>query len=325
MSPFSSTLGALLIAVLLNTYLYGVATVQYVSYYYQQFQDPKWIRFTIGGLFVTDTFHSICIIYMAWVYAVEDFGNVTGLIQIIWPFPLSAIMMTFTAFIVQLFLSYRILLLTKKYVIAIPLAVLSLGCFVSGMFVGVKVWLAETMLELSTVNTVLTFWLTAETAIDLSIAVILLFTLYQSRSGLKGTDRVVKHLMRTSLQTGLCTGIFATLCMILFLARPGTQYYLMFGLPISRVYTCTLLDTLLSRDTLRGMLEGSDTYVGSSLFGASGGTVSALQSAPRNRDIETLQFNPSHMMPGNTPMVALELTPTTHSGGAMYNGKGSRM
>ncbi|KAF5335300.1 hypothetical protein D9611_011675 [Ephemerocybe angulata] len=148
MSPFSSTLGALLIAVLLNTYLYGVATVQYVSYYYQQFQDPKWIRFTIGGLFVTDTFHSICIIYMAWVYAVEDFGNVTGLIQIIWPFPLSAIMMTFTAFIVQLFLSYRILLLTKKYVIAIPLAVLSLGCFVSGMFVGVKVWLAETHLAL---------------------------------------------------------------------------------------------------------------------------------------------------------------------------------
>lgn len=36
---------------------------------------------------------------------------------------------------------------------------------------------------------------------------------------------------------GLFTAVFAILCMILFLTRPGTQYYLIFGLPISRVYT----------------------------------------------------------------------------------------
>ncbi|TEB24020.1 hypothetical protein FA13DRAFT_1739530 [Coprinellus micaceus] len=276
---FSSTLGALLVAVFINTYLYGLASFQYGSYYNSKFNDPLWIKLTIGGLFVTDTFHSICILYMAWVYAVDNFANPEGLMRIIWPFPLSAIMMTFTALVVQLFLSYRILLLTRRYYISIGLAILATGCFVSGMIVGVKVWLAGSMMELGSVNTVLTVWLSSETAIDVIIAVILLFVLHNSKSGLRNSDRVMERLMRTSLQTGVCTGLFATMCMALWLAKPGTMYYLIFGLPISRVYTCSLLDTLLARETLRDMLDGSDTYIGSSIFGKSAGTASVLHVA----------------------------------------------
>lgn len=133
------------------------------------------------------------------------------------------------------------------------------------------------MLQLSTVNTVLTFWLSSEAATDVLISgvfsqleyhhresltiltAILLFTLHASKTGFAKSDQVVSRLMRTSLQTGECiqislelsdnadlasshfsglfTAVFAIMCMVLFLTCPGTQLYLIFGLPISRVYT----------------------------------------------------------------------------------------
>ncbi|RXW16288.1 hypothetical protein EST38_g9569 [Candolleomyces aberdarensis] len=232
MGEFSSTLGALLVAVFINTYLYGVVSFQYASYYSSKFQDPRWVTLTIGALFVTDTFHSISIIYMAWVYAV--------------------------------------LILTRKYIIYVPLVAIAVGAFVGGMIVGIKVWLADTMMELSSVNKVLTFWLTAKAALDVSIAVILLYTLNASKTGMRKSDKVLNRLMRTSVQTGVCTSVFAILCMVLFLVKPGTQYYLMFGLPIPRVYTCTLLDTLISRDSLRNMMDGSSTFKWLSILNTDG-------------------------------------------------------
>ena len=81
------------------------------------------------------------------------------------------------------------------------------------------------MMELSSVNNVLTFWLTAETTIDaliagtplvrwsidhrpieltdsLSLTVILLYTLHSSRTGMRNSDKVLNRLMRASVQTG---------------------------------------------------------------------------------------------------------------------------
>ncbi|TFK26891.1 hypothetical protein FA15DRAFT_587525 [Coprinopsis marcescibilis] len=276
MGMFDSTVGAIFIAVVLNTYLSGIVTYQYGLYwtgstYIQQLIDAV-SALTIAGLCISDMFHSICVAYMGWIYAVESFGNPANLINIFWPFPLSAIMMTFTALTTQQFLIYRLHLLTssltlKPHLRLIPaiistiLSLTSLTAFAWGMTVGVKVWLAPSMMHLSEVNGLLTVWLTLEVVVDLVLAALLLATLQSKGTGFKQSDRVLRRLIRLSVQTGLCTAIFALLCMILWLTLPNTHWYLLFGLPISRVYTSTLLDTLLSRQRLRGMLNGSDTYV----------------------------------------------------------------
>jgi hypothetical protein len=75
-------------------------------------------------------------------------------------------MMTVTALVVQLFLLYRyvtdiclareldidepthdcssVFILTRQYLIYIPLVAIAVGSFVGGMIVGIKVWLADT-------------------------------------------------------------------------------------------------------------------------------------------------------------------------------------
>ncbi|RXW23159.1 hypothetical protein EST38_g2682 [Candolleomyces aberdarensis] len=204
MGDFSSTLGALLVAVFINTYLYGVVSFQYASYYNSNFRDPRWVTLTIGALFVIDTFHSISIIYMAWVYAVDNFSNPNGLIRefaslilsVVHTIGLSSPMLRVWWIISVTLKPHSVLILTKQYIIYVPLIAIAVSSFAGGMTVGIKVWLADTMMGLSSVNNVLTFWLTAEAAIDVLIAVILSYTLNGSRTGMRKSDKVLNRLMK---------------------------------------------------------------------------------------------------------------------------------
>jgi hypothetical protein len=44
-------------------------------------------------------------------------------------------------------------------------------------------------------------------------------------------------LVTKTREKGVCAAVFALCCMILWLAQPRANYYLIFGLPVSRVYT----------------------------------------------------------------------------------------
>ncbi|KAJ2932339.1 hypothetical protein H1R20_g4752, partial [Candolleomyces eurysporus] len=237
MGEFSSTLGALLVAVFINTYLYGVVSFQYASYYNStDFRDPRWVTLTIVALFVIDTFHSISIIYMAWVYATTGMPDQSGqLLQSEWADPDNMAVPSIcyhddrygvrgaavpvvpvrcqsrshsdfgNGSLITDELTIRsssVLILTKRYIIYVPLVAIAVSSFSGGMIVGIKVWLADTMMGLSSVNNVLTFWLTAEAAIDVLIAAILLYTLNSSRTGMRKSDKVLNRLMKASVQTG---------------------------------------------------------------------------------------------------------------------------
>ncbi|KAG6837612.1 hypothetical protein H0H93_006133 [Arthromyces matolae] len=154
MGAFDTNLGFLLLGIFFNTFLYGLVSYQYAVYYSTKFNDATWIKLLVVVLFCLDTFHSASVIYMAWVYCVENFDN--------------------------------------------PLILLA-----------------------------------------------------RSRTGFHNTDTIIKRLIRATLQTGLLTGVFSMLALVTFLRSPRTMLYGMFGILIGRIYTSTLMDTLLVRHTLR--------------------------------------------------------------------------
>ncbi|KAH6885097.1 hypothetical protein BKA70DRAFT_1445319 [Coprinopsis sp. MPI-PUGE-AT-0042] len=256
MGAFDSTLGALLLAVVANTYLFGIGVYQYLTYFTSDFCDPAWIKWTLAGLFTTDTFHSCIVVYMAWTSIVESF---TGPSEIVlgtfWPLPLSIACVTLSAFVVQSFLSYRVLLLARSKVLAAACLVLAAGAFGMGILVTVKAWSIPVEKKQHIHDLYVTIWLLCEVAVDLLIAGILLFVLRKEASESTQSNRVIRRLGRVAIQTGLCSSIFAIICMVLWLVRPRANWYLIFGLPIGRVYTCSLLDTLISRSALRAMMN----------------------------------------------------------------------
>ncbi|KAF8159422.1 hypothetical protein B0H34DRAFT_402867 [Crassisporium funariophilum] len=253
-ATLENTLGSALIGVFLNTYLYGITTFQYFSYFNTKFNDPLWIRGTVVSLYIIETFHSASLIYFSWHYTIVNFGNIAATIDNFWPGPFTIVITAVLACVTQLFLCYRILRLTKKtYLFAVGM-IASLLSLALGMTLGIKTWLLKTMLEIPTTKPLMVSWLATEVAVDFFLSGILIYNLYKSRTGFERSDTVINRLIRTAIQTGVLSATSAMMTLALFVTMPDTQLYGLFGVPVARLYANTLLDTLLCRQYLRGIL-----------------------------------------------------------------------
>lgn len=93
-------------------------------------------------------------------------------------------------------------------------------------------------------------------------------------------DTILNRLIRGAIQTGLFAGIFSMGALITFVVLPSTNLFGMFGIPLGRIYTNvsvvsnkpmlhlilssrqTLLDSLLTRESLKAEMEGTDVVGG---------------------------------------------------------------
>ena len=67
--------------------------------------------------------------------------------------------------------------------------------------------------------------------------VTLIIVFSRSRTGFRKTDTVLNRLIRGAIQTGLFTGIFSLADLITFVVLPNTNIYVIFGMPLGRIYT----------------------------------------------------------------------------------------
>ncbi|EAU85954.2 hypothetical protein CC1G_02977 [Coprinopsis cinerea okayama7 len=238
-----------------------------------EFNDPPWIKLglTVLLLFLMDTFHSS---------SIENFTDPLGLLVPVWPYPNTIITTGLTAFSTQSFLSYRVYRLTKRTVLYFSSIAIAAGTLALGMVCAVKAFYVTNYLELPSLRPYLTVWLCMEMAIDLVICGewqslcsgdagrlveflwgkfigILLYTLGHSRTGFAQSDTVIRRLMRAAVQTGCFATAFAAVTLVLFLTNGDTQLYSLVGIPISRVYSNALMDTILCRGELRDLVQRS--------------------------------------------------------------------
>jgi len=237
MGVYDLTLGALLVGVVLNTYLYGVLTFQYGSYWSTKFNDPLWMKSVVGALFCIDTVHSMTVIYMIWVYLVDHFADETFFPRAVWPLQFSAVVVSIIAFGVQNFLAIRVYrLLGMKWLLALFVTASSVT-MVLGVTLGGMLMSMDYLPEFFTLKPHLTAWLSMEVVIDSTLSVVLFVTLQQSRTGFRRSDAALNRLTRSAIQSGLFTSIIAIVTLICFLSLPNTLFYGTFGIAIARAYT----------------------------------------------------------------------------------------
>ncbi|KAF9038531.1 hypothetical protein BJ165DRAFT_395590 [Panaeolus papilionaceus] len=253
-------LGVLILGVFLNTYLYGIVTYQYFAYFNTQFKDPLWVKGTVCALFVIDSVHSASLVQMVWYFTIQNYGRPEALLVAVWTYGFTVFITALVALFTQIFLSYRILRMTRSvyvYAMTLGLAIVSFGL---GIACTTKTWLVKTVFEFPEINGFLAAWLSLQVAVDAIICGILVYHLTQSRTGFERSDTAINRLMRTSIQTGVFSGFFSIMGLVFFVAQPNTQMYCFFGLPISRLYTNTLMDTLLCREYLRDLFKQRETF-----------------------------------------------------------------
>ncbi|KAJ8517919.1 hypothetical protein ONZ45_g4950 [Pleurotus djamor] len=250
-------LGTLLVGIFFNTYLYGLVTYQFAAYHVSKFNDPLWIRVFVGILFALDTFHTAAVIYMAWEYCVTNYNNPDILAVALWPYTFTPIGTAMAAVITHIFLGYRIYRLTERLWIFVIVLFVAAATFALGVACGTKAWMIRTLADLPVLNGLVITWLVMQVAIDAFITITLVFVLWRAKTNFRATDTVINRLIRGAIQTGLFASIFSLGDMLAFALAPETNFYGMFAIPLGRIYTNTLMDTLLMREGLRGILSKS--------------------------------------------------------------------
>ncbi|TFK34466.1 hypothetical protein BDQ12DRAFT_656863 [Crucibulum laeve] len=254
MGQYDKTLGVLLVGIFVNTYLYGLVTFQFASYYGKKFNDPLWIKASVVALFVIDTFHSASVVYMAWEYCVTNFTNPAILGVALWPYTFTPIGTAMAALITHLFLGLRIYRMMKNKYVSGILLVLALASFATGVACGTKAWIIKDASKLGVLTTLVTCWLALQSIIDIMIASLITFILVKARTGYRQTNTVINRLIRGAIQTGFFAAVFALGDLFSFAISPNTNFYGMFAIPIGRIYTNTLMDTLNMREELKDIL-----------------------------------------------------------------------
>jgi len=243
----------MLLGLFFNTYLYGLVTVQFLTYARTKFNDPTWIKFVVAVLFFVDTVHSAVAVYAGWEMCVTNYDNPASLAFVSWTIPFTACATSVAAIFTQYFLGNRVFVLTKSKLLVGLIAVLSLLGFIFGLYAGIRSGIVRIIADFAVLKPFVICWLGFQTSADLLITASLTFVLSRSRTGFRKTDTIINRLIRGAIQTGMFASIFALADLFSFVLHGDTNLYAMFAFPIGRIYTNTLLDTLNARADLKNM------------------------------------------------------------------------
>ncbi|KAH7926920.1 hypothetical protein BV22DRAFT_1194012 [Leucogyrophana mollusca] len=247
MAAFDLILGPILMGSMMNVLLFGIMIMQCYVYFERYKSDKLWVRCVVWLLLVLDALSSSFAMEMTYNYLVTNFTNVDAIAYTnlgITPYP---VLTGITAFVVQCFFAWRIRVLTGNTLLAIVIALLSsvqllasIGTMIGGIIV-------QQFAELDRVKQVSLLWLLGSVVTDAIITVALVWFLRNSRTGFAPTDNLTGKIIRLTVQTGLLTTTCALGVVIAYLVSTNTTMHLAFGLPLSKLYTNSLMSSLNAR------------------------------------------------------------------------------
>ncbi|KAF7359730.1 hypothetical protein MVEN_00697600 [Mycena venus] len=233
MSPDNA--GFTLTGVTINTYLMGVIMSQFFTYWTSKYQDPLVL---VAFLFIINATQALAVIYMLWFYCVTNFTNPNAIAIEIWPYPFTALTMSILALVNHTFQSSRIYRFTRSKILVAFLLVISFANCGIGVTVAIEMWVFSKLSDLVALQPIIESNLALQCAIDASIATTLTVMFSRWRTNFfADTDKLLNRLIRTAVQSGFFTAVFALGTLLSSRFSPGTYMVSLFALPIGRIYT----------------------------------------------------------------------------------------
>ncbi|KAF8206870.1 hypothetical protein K438DRAFT_1816549 [Mycena galopus ATCC 62051] len=236
------------------------------------------MRSLVSFLFIINATQAVAVVYMLWFYCVTNFTNPdavasekfnddspalnsTSLVEL-WPYPFTALTMSILALVNHTFQSWRIYRFTDSRRLAAFLLVISLANCGIGVTVATEMWMFSKLSELVALQPIIEGNLALQCAVDAIIAIIMTVMFSRWRTNFfADTDKLLNRLIRTAVQSGFFTAVFALGTLLSSRFSPGTYMVSVFSLPIGRIYTHTMMDQLVTREELRSMLSNRGNHL----------------------------------------------------------------
>jgi hypothetical protein len=281
--------------------LYGIVVSQTMFYFSRYPKDQPAFKLLVVSLLLLDTMSMIAATHGLYHYLIVNFGNLEVLQVQVWTVQVEPMIAYTIMLIVQAFFITRIWQLSgRKWIFPSILAFFSLSAFGAGVAIVVKVFtfklwsssLLPYMKVLVATNKAL------ETAVDALITGALVYYLRRGRSGMQrtnSTNSMIDRLIVFAVNRGAITTFLQLCYLIAFEIRPDSMAWVALHIAISKVYTNSLLATLNSRNTIRGVGEDQEILsvrlIGSTLKFAAAGT-------EHSNELNTIKSSPTFAYPG---------------------------
>ncbi|KAE9383489.1 hypothetical protein BT96DRAFT_1027191 [Gymnopus androsaceus JB14] len=262
-----NTMGALLVGILFSSALWGISAAQTYIYFDTFYnQDTLRLKLLVVFIFGLDTAHQIMLCHLIYVYLVSNFGNPNYLALVVWsilvrhyilfirmntltPFKVMVILSAIIAATIQLFMCWRIWILSNKSVYwIIPLVVVVLASFVITVVYFVRSWSLRTWVELADLSKISRAVNGLNFGGDIVITFAMVYLLDTSK-----TNALMNRLMYFCLATGLLTTVCAICSLVSISVWPNTFVYIGFYVVLARLYVNSFLATLNAREKLRAL------------------------------------------------------------------------
>lgn len=153
------------------------------------------------------------------------------------------------ALIVQLFFCYRIRVLSQSWWLPSIAAAASIAQAVAAFISGVRGHIVGNVAATRTNidSAALYIWLIGSAVADVLIAAAMTYLLLKARHEHRQTNAILYRLVRLSVETNVVSATVALICVIVYFAAPGTNYFISATFFLGKIYSNTLLVTLNNR------------------------------------------------------------------------------
>ncbi|KAF8179925.1 hypothetical protein K438DRAFT_1842343 [Mycena galopus ATCC 62051] len=250
---FERTYAPFFFGVILNVFLFGVFMVQVHSYFRLYKTDYPWVRYLIYYLMMMETVNTVCDIGLIY----EPLLALHGAPSDKSPRLLAAdpVVTTLISTPTQLFMAWRIRLVTKSNWLSGIVALLAFTSLVGGVTASIGVGLNPEFSKFQMMEAPLTLWLTSTAFADLFITAFLVNFLWANKTGFQTqTDSVTDKIIFLTVQTGMITSFAAIADVTLFLVVSHTTFMFIWDLSLSKLYSICLISTLNARTDWNNLL-----------------------------------------------------------------------
>ncbi|KIY52848.1 hypothetical protein FISHEDRAFT_69317 [Fistulina hepatica ATCC 64428] len=278
-AALASTAAPLLTGYIMNAMLYGCLLMQLctlknassvlveddsaapIDWYYMSFpRDPRFLKLFAGVLFCLETAQTALIIYDALESFTLAFGDVDELNKVHSAWMNIPIMTGVVSSLVHIFFCWRIYSLSKNWISIAVVMTFSLCQLTTAIYTGTRVYhIGEYSLLQATTQVPCSIWLASSAVTDMLIAIAMCYHLWRIPKSFRRTELLISRLIRSTVETGSITAIFAIILVVLYTSLDNGSYYACMGAMLAKLYSNVALAVLNSRIRILNGRERADT------------------------------------------------------------------
>ncbi|KAI0258097.1 hypothetical protein BC834DRAFT_136615 [Gloeopeniophorella convolvens] len=245
--PFNIEHYFVLLAILINTYVYGTVTQQFISYWGHGYKDSRLLKLFVGLVFLINSAQN------STVHAPSRSRYKLSS----WPLYFASVADSLVVFLANIFLCARIYRLTQSKIRLWIGAVFSVASLMAGVASALAGWIVQPTSNRHNggIDIGVFIWHGLQILTDSGIMLMLTRALLKSRSGISKSDSLVYHYIRCVVQTGCIATIWSIAETTTWWTLSDTTTYTIFNFSAGTIYTYAIYDTLLSRTRLRERLN----------------------------------------------------------------------